>query len=219
MAVGVIWLIAQYPGAMSQTANVSQPRLVFFAGPVGSGKSTLALQLADEQAAQGRRFRLFTYSDDTDQVVIKSQDGVSRAAVPVSAGFSFTDFIDGALSRGEIIDGLICDECQFYSPAQIEELAWLVDHYRLGVFCFGLLTNCATTLWTGSKRLVEVADRIEMMVDRPSCWCGRPGVHTAHVVDGQVVATRPAAKIGVPDGVRFQVLCREHHRLGQLGPN
>jgi thymidine kinase len=60
------------------------------------------------------------------------------------------------------------------------------------------------------------------------CWCGRPGQLNARI-EGGVVAREGAqfvvADIGGPDtadaepaDVRYQVLCRRHHRAGDLGP-
>ena len=58
------------------------------------------------------------------------------------------------------------------------------------------------------------------------CWCGRPGRFNARVVDGEVVrprATRWSSPTRDPavtsDTVRYQVLCRGHHRSGDLGPS
>ena len=57
------------------------------------------------------------------------------------------------------------------------------------------------------------------------CWCGRPGLLNARI-EGGVVAREGAqfvvADIGGADAepadVRYQVLCRRHHRAGDLGP-
>ncbi|MGR7027314.1 hypothetical protein [Geodermatophilus sp. URMC 62] len=65
------------------------------------------------------------------------------------------------------------------------------------------------------------------------CWCGAPGLLNARVVDGAMVRsgatvvvadTAPTPAPGTTDDaapggeVHYQVLCRRHHVLGQLGP-
>jgi len=199
--------------------------LVFFAGPMDSGKSTLALQMAHTQSSHGRKGVLFTSQDRGGEARITSRIGLDAPAVEVTPGFSFIEFMRDARRRGERVDFLVCDEAQFYTPAQVDELALAVDEWAVDVFCFGLLTDCDTKLWDGSKRLVEVADRVEMTPVQPLCWCGRPGVHTARVIDGRIVLDGPQVVIGdMDDGdatgeVQYQVLCRVHHRLHQVKPS
>ena len=53
------------------------------------------------------------------------------------------------------------------------------------------------------------------------CWCGREGLLNARVVGGRVVREGEQVVIGdtADDAdVRYQVLCRRHHRSGDLGP-
>jgi len=54
------------------------------------------------------------------------------------------------------------------------------------------------------------------------CWCGRLGQLNARVVNGVVVREGEQVVIGdtAADAadVRYQVLCRRHHRAGDLGP-
>ena len=204
------------------TATARQ--LIYFAGPMDSGKSTLALQTAHTQSANGRNGCLFTSQDRGGEARITSRIGLSEPAVEVGSRFSFLDFIRDIRARGEQVDFLVCDETQFYTPAQIDELALAVDEWDVDVFCFGLLTDCRTELWDASKRLVEVADRVEMTPIQPLCWCGRPGIHTARVIDGAIVLEGPQVAVGdMDDGdatetVQYKVLCRVHHRLQQIKP-
>jgi len=211
---------------MTIETNAPTPRqLVFFAGPMDSGKSTLALQMAHTQSAHDRQGWLFTCQDRGGQAHITSRIGLTRDAVEVGPGFHFLDFIKDLREQGKRVDFLICDEAQFYSAAQVDELAIAADEWDVDVFCFGLLTDCRTELWAGSKRLVEVADRVEMTPVRPLCWCGRAGTHTARVIGGVMVTEGPQVIVGDMDGdgeaageVQYQVLCRIHHRLRQAKP-
>ena len=193
--------------------------LVFFGGPMDSGKSTMALQMDHTQSAHDRSGRLFTSQDRSGHAHITSRIGLSRPAIEVDETFSFWGYVIGQLRAGLRVDYLVCDEAQFYTPAQVDELALVVDQIGLDVFCFGIMCDFRTQMFPGSKRLVELADRVESMPVRPLCWCGRPGTHNARVIDGVMVIEGDQVLIGDTEEnqhrVHYEVLCRIHHRARQ----
>ena len=197
--------------------NTTPGTLVFFAGPMDSGKSTLALQMAHTQSAHDRAGQLFTSQDRAGDAHITSRIGLERPAIEVGDDFSFVEHIRTQTQLGRRVDFLVCDEAQFYTPAQIDELALLVDELGLDVFCFGIMADFRSQLFPGSKRLVEIADRVETMPVRPLCWCGRPGIHNARVVNGVMVTEGSQVLVGdtSPGELHYEVLCRVHHRLRQ----
>jgi len=103
----------------------------------------------------------------------------------------------------------------------------LVDDWHVDVYCFGLATDFRTLLLPGAKRLFELADEINPVHVEVLCWCGRPGQLNARVVDGRVVREGDTVVVAdtaaQPDApsiqVHYQVLCRTHHRHGDLGPD
>jgi len=198
---------------------------VFFAGPMDSGKSTLALQMAHTQSAHDRVGQLFTSQDRAGDAHITSRIGLERPAFEVDEEFSFVEHIRRETKKGGRIDFLVCDEAQFYTPTQVDELALLADELGIDVFCFGIMADFRAQLFPGSKRLVEIADRVETMPVRPLCWCGRPGIHNARVIDGVMVTEGSQVMVGdtnlsakAPGEVHYEVLCRTHHRLRQPKP-
>jgi thymidine kinase len=117
------------------------------------------------------------------------------------------------------LDYLICDEAQFYTPGQIEQLAEVVDEFGIDVYAFGITTDFRTKLFPGSARLIELADRVEVLQVAALCWCGRRGTHQARTVDGAIVREGDQVVVGDVDGagagqVAYEVLCRDHHRRG-----
>jgi thymidine kinase len=101
------------------------------------------------------------------------------------------------------------------------------------VYAFGLTTDFRARLFPGTRRLLEVADDVQRIQVEVLCWCGAPGLLNARVVDGAMVRsgatvvvadTAPTPAPGAADGpdtaaeVHYQVLCRHHHVLGELGP-
>ncbi|GAA1396735.1 thymidine kinase [Luteococcus peritonei] len=194
--------------------------LVFFTGPMDCGKSTLALQMDYTQSSHGRAGQLFTRFDRAGEAVITSRIGLSRAATEVDDDFSFWEHVVALLTTGRKLDYIICDETQFFVASQIDDLARIVDELGIDVFAFGILSDFRTEMFPGSKRLVELADRVEMLQVQPLCWCGQRATHNARVVDGVMVVEGSQVVVGDVAGadqelaltVRYEVLCRKHHR-------
>ena len=141
--------------------------------------------------------------------------GLEVAAVEVT---DETDFFALALaenSKENPMDFFICDEAQFYSRVQIDQLAHVVDDLDIDVFAFGIASDFRTELFPGSARLFELADRIQVLQVEALCWCGRRGTHNARTIDGVMVTEGEQVAVGDTGGtsgvVSYEVLCRRHH--------
>ena len=130
-------------------------------------------------------------------------------------------------ASGRRVDYLIVDEAQFFTPEQIDQLAQLADDVQVDVYAFGIATDFRGRMFPGSARLFELADEVLPLQVEVLCWCGAAGRFNARVVGGKVA--REGAQVVVADTVagsdpagstvRYQVLCRRHHRTGDLGPD
>ena len=191
------------------------PELVFFTGTMDCGKSTLALQMDHNRSARGRRGVVFTRDDRAGEGVLSSRLGLSTAAVEVSPGIDVYAFVRAAVLEDPEIDYVICDEAQFLDPEQVEQFALVVDELKLDVFAFGITTDFRTKLFPGSQRLIELADRLEILQVETVCWCGARATHNARTVDGEMVIEgeqKVVGDIGGHKAVGYEVLCRAHHR-------
>jgi thymidine kinase len=189
--------------------------LVFFSGTMDCGKSTLALQTDHNHAARGRAGIVFSRLDRAGEDTLSSRLGLKVPAVEVSAETDFWQHVTDALAGGARIDYLICDEAQFYEREQVDQLAAIVDDLGIDVFAFGILTDFRTALFPGSQRLVELADRVQVLQVEALCWCGRRGTHNARTVNGEMVVEGEQVVVGdtfSADVVAYEVLCRRHHR-------
>jgi thymidine kinase len=188
--------------------------LVFFSGTMDSGKSTLALQLDHNHAARGRAGLRFSRNDRAGAERLSSRLGLAVDAHEVRDDTDFWSFVVGSRRRGEAVDYLICDEAQFYSTAQVEQLARLVDEVEVDVFAFGITADFRTHLFPGSARLIELADRVEVLQVQALCWCGARATHNARTVDGWMVVEGAQVVVGdtaETSEVAYEVLCRRHH--------
>ncbi|KAB2810769.1 thymidine kinase [Pimelobacter simplex] len=200
--------------------------LTFRTGTMDTGKSTLALQTNHNHAARGRVGRLFTSHDRAGVAIVSSRLGLSAHAQEVDGTFDFWRYTVEALTQGARIDYMICDEAQFYTPDQIDQLAKVVDELQIDVFCFGILTDFRTRLFPGAARLVELADRTEVLQVEALCWCGKRATHNARTENGVMVTEGEVVVVGDVDPteqvpavddeveVAYEVLCRQHHRRG-----
>jgi thymidine kinase len=193
--------------------------LQYFTGTMDSGKSTLALQTNHNHAARGRIGLLFTSHDRAGSAKVSSRLGLVHEALEAGPWIDFWRHVVDALTHGARIDYLICDEAQFYTPQQVDQLARVVDELQIDVFCFGILTDFRTRLFPGSARLVELADRMHVLQVEALCWCGKRATHNARTENGEMVTEGEVIVVGdvgsepgSPPEVGYEVLCRQHHR-------
>lgn len=190
-----------------------------------SGKSTLALQTNHNHAVRGRVGRIFTSQDRAGTAILSSRLGLKHEAIELPPEFDFWKYVVDSLTHGARIDYVICDEAQFYTPQQVEQLARVVDELQIDVFAFGILTDFRTQMFPGSARLVELADRMNVLQVEALCWCGKRATHNARtengsmVTEGEVVLVGDVGDVGdaevgrVPaPEIGYEVLCRQHHR-------
>lgn len=191
--------------------------LVFFTGTMDCGKSTLAAQVNYNHASRGRRGLVFTMKDRAGVGILSSRLGLEVPAIEVTDNLDFFDLVLKEKSTGDV-DYLICDEAQFFSRAQIDQLAHIVDDLDIDVYAFGITADFRTELFPGSARLIELADRIETLQVEALCWCGRKGTHNARTLNGVMVTEGEQVFVGDTganaDVVGYEVLCRRHHMQG-----
>lgn len=193
--------------------------LTFYSGTMDCGKSTLALQLDHNHRARGRVGRVFTSHDRAGQATLSSRLGLAVPATEVDDSLHFWEHVVSELTQGGRIDYLVCDEAQFYTRDQVEQLAKIADELDIDVFCFGILTDFRTRMFDGSARLVELADRMLPLQVEALCWCGERATHNARTEDGEMVTEGEVIVVGDVDdpqrprpSMGYEVLCRRHHR-------
>ena len=194
-------------------------RLRFHAGLMGAGKSALAIQVGFHRRQAGRPGLIFTSADRAGSGTLSSRLGLSVSAR------EFTEQTDFVATVGEALPArgfVIVDEAQFLTPAQVDELALLVDQMAVDVDCFGLLTAFDSHTFPGSQRLVELAHPVDQgLAVEVLCWCGQAGRVNARIEGGEVI--RSGSQVAVGDlgggaGATYRVLCRRHWREGEPGP-
>lgn len=169
-------------------------KLYFKYGAMGSSKTAQALITKFNYEERGMRVWLIKPSVD-------NRDGLSRLASRVglsadATAISPTDNIYAMFVKSdEKADVIIADECQFFTEEQIDALRRIVNEFDLPVLCFGIRTDFRTRLFSGSKRLFEVADSISEI--KTICACGSKATVNARLdQDGRVITEGEKVLIG-----------------------
>lgn len=179
-------------------------KLYFKYGAMGSSKSANALITKFNYEERGMRVWLIKPSADTrdGKGLVASRIGLSEKADIISPEESIFSLL-GKMSN---IDVIIADECQFFTPEQIDELREIVDFRDIPVLCFGLRTDFLTHLFPGSRRLLEVADSITEI--KTICSCGAKAIVNARIDEkGNVVTSGEQVMIGGND--RYVAMCHK----------
>ena len=172
-------------------------KLYFKYGAMGSSKTANALITRFNYQERNMKVWLIKPSiDDRDGAnVIRSRIGLEAIADVMTPD---TDIFALFEKDHKDCDVIITDECQFFTPEQVDQLRKIVDVYDIPVMCFGLRTDFLTHLFPGSRRLFEVADSITEI--KTICSCGSKATVNARIDEaGNVVTTGSQILIGGND--------------------
>ena len=182
-------------------------KLYFRYGAMNSGKTTALLQVAFNYKERGMRVLILKPSIDTkggDQLV--SRLGIScRVDALVTKEMDIVQLV----ARDREVNGplacVLCDESQFFTPEQAEQLFRVTVDLSIPVICYGLRADFMMRGFPGSTRLLELAHTIEEL--KTICACGRKAICNGRKVNGEYVFEGAQVAIDTVDNVEYQSLC------------
>lgn len=186
-------------------------QLYFYYGAMNAGKSTTLLQASFNYRERGMTPMLWTAAldDRAGQGRIASRIGLSCDAHVFGPQ---TDLFAAVAAAPP--DCVLVDEAQFLSPAQVEQLAQVVDRLEVPVLAYGLRTDFRGRLFAGSERLLALADKLLEL--KAVCHCGRKATMNLRVdPDGRAVRDGAQTEIGGND--RYVAMCRRHFHAALAG--
>ncbi len=147
---------------------------------MGSSKTANALITKFNYEERGMKVWLIKPSIDVrdGQETVRSRIGLSANASVITPEIDLFEEYQNHLD----CHAIIADECQFFTPLQIDQLRHIVDKLDIPVLCYGLRTDFLTHLFEGSRRLFEVADSITEI--KTICSCGKKAIVNARI-DGE----------------------------------
>lgn len=160
-------------------------KLYFRYGVMGSSKTAQAL-ISKFNYEQGNNRVLFIKPsiDNRDGAdIVESRIGLKAYCCVIYPEDNIFDYVKN-LYEEDKPKVIICDESQFFTEEQINQLKLVAIDLNIVVMCYGLLTDFQTKLFTGSKRLVEIADRIEEI--KMVCDCGAKAQVNARLINGEI---------------------------------
>jgi thymidine kinase len=183
-------------------------KLYFYYGVMGSAKTT---SLLTTNYALNKRTGTILLSPKVDTRrearKIKSRVGIEASCTDFKENDNLYDMCV-PLSWEMQASVILVDEAQFLKKEQVDQLAMLVDKCGYTVMCYGLKSDFRGELFEGSKRLLELADKIEEI--KTNCSCGRKATMNARIIDGKIVKEGPQVLIGdTVGGVRYEAKCRK----------
>lgn len=170
-------------------------KLYFRYGTVGSAKTLNLLAVAHNYRQQGKEVSLLKPKLDIrfGLASIKSRAGLEMMADLLIEHDTKLDF--------ESFNGISCilvDEAQFVSIALIDQLRLITLEMDIPVICYGLRTDFKTTLFEGSRRLMEVADSIEEL--KATCYfCNKKSIFNLRHVNGVATVDGPSILLGAEE--------------------
>ena len=161
-------------------------KLYFKYGAMGSSKTAQALTTKFNYEERGMKVWLIKPSidnrDGTD--IVKSRIGLSCPCDSIGPSVDIYDAFNTLHGDANVI---IADECQFFTEGQIDNLRQIVDECDIPVLCFGLRTDFLCHLFSGSRRLFEIADSISEI--KTICTCGSKATVNARLDANMNVVT------------------------------
>lgn len=181
-------------------------KLYFKYGAMGSSKSAQALITKFNYEERGLKVWLIKPSVDTRAGIdtVASRIGLKQKCTTIHHDTSIWDEFESRLAQK--VDVIIADESQFFTSEQIDDMRRIVDELEVPVLCFGLRTDFQTNLFEGSKRLLEVADKITEI--KNICECGRKAIVNARIDDnGNVITEGEQVLLGGNE--RYIAMCHK----------
>lgn len=182
-------------------------KLYFRYGAMNSGKTTALLQVAFNYKERGMRVLLLKPSIDTKgQGEVVSRLGVRRPVdVLVAPDMDVLDIVRRDMAEHGAPACVLCDESQFFTPEQVDQLFLVTVDLGIPVICYGLRADFMKRGFPGSTRLLELAHTIEEM--KTICECGRKATCNGRKVNGEYVFEGAQVAIDTVDDVEYQSLC------------
>jgi len=193
-------------------------KLIFYFGAMGCSKTANALMTRFQYIERGKSVLLMKPATDnrddiindngTITTIIKSRVGIQAEALAVNEQVNLFE-----LYQTMMPDIIICDEAQFLTEKQVEELRDISDLTKTKVVCYGLRTDFKTRMFPGSKRLFELADEVTAL--DAVCDCGKNAIVNARFDKNGKLVTH-GAQIEIGGNERYKALCWTCYKRGQL---
>ena len=185
-------------------------KIFFKTGVMGSGKTMDLLRVVYNYREKG--LEVFLYKPITD-----TREGTEKCIIKTRAGI----FEEGSWIKTEelteiiteleksVPEAIIIDEAQFLTKKQVDNLQKICYNYNIPLILYGLKTTFQGELFEGSKRIIEIMDKLEEF--KSMCTCGRVARQNARVVDGKII--RDGEVVAIEGEAKYVAVCNKCYIL------
>lgn len=170
-------------------------KLYFRYGTVGSAKTLNLLAVAHAYNQQNKRVLVIkpALDDRFGRETVKSRAGLERDADLLVHPESTLD-----PKAFEGINCVLVDEAQFLSAELVDQLRRISCDLDIPIICYGLRTDFRTDLFSGSRRLFELADEISEV--KTTCFfCDSRALFNLKFANGKPTREGPAIDLGAEE--------------------
>ncbi len=188
-------------------------KIYFKYGAMNSGKSLELIKIAyNYQENNINALVLKPEIDTRAQGEIYSRAGLRWPAVEIDNDIQSVLKVLGSFDH-EII---LIEESNFLSKDVIDTIVnFAYENNVTAVIFFGLKVDFRGELFEGSKRIMELCDKMEESTS--ICWCGRKARQNARVVNGEITKSGPTILVDDDQTkVEYITLCNYHYHHGML---
>jgi thymidine kinase len=188
-------------------------KLYFRFGSMNSGKSTALIQVAFNYQERGMKALIIKPKVDTKSDYVLSRIGVSISVdLTSTSDMSISHEVQKKLHE-TAINCILVDEAQFLEPSQVDELFHIAVQWNIPVIAYGIRTDFQTHSFPGSRRLMEVAHRIEEL--KTICECGEKAIFNARKIGDAFV--QEGSVVAIDGDVEYESLCGQCY-IEKVGP-
>jgi thymidine kinase len=186
-------------------------KLNFKYGAMNSGKSDTLIKTAYNYEERGLKVLTAKPSVDTkgDEMIVARGGAARKVDFLVTPEMDVRENVKKFMAQIalEEVHCVLVDEAQFLTEPQVDQLLQVAKLDEISVIAFGLRTDFKTQLFSGSRRLLELADNIEKLPTMCRCNsqaefnCRKKG--DTYVFEGDQIA------IDGEDETSYDSLCGE----------
>lgn len=182
-------------------------KLYFRYGAMNSGKSTALMQVAHNYEEQGMRVLILKPQIDTrGGGELVSRLGVRRKAdMLITPDINVFEAVKADAAAQPPLACVLCDESQFFTAQQADQLFEVAVELSIPVICYGLRTDFSLKGFPGSTRLLELAHTVEEM--KTICACGRKALCNTRKVNGEFIFEGEQVAIDMQNDVQYVSMC------------
>ena len=183
-------------------------KLYFYYAAMNAGKTTTLLQSDFNYRERGLNTFLYTAAIDDrfGEGVIASRIGLDAPAHLFNETTAIFSVIEKAHKQKDI-HCILVDEAQFLSEKQVNDLAKCCDKFSIPVLCYGLRTDFQGELFSGSKRLLAIADELREL--KTICACGSKATMNLRIDEkGEAIKIGEQTEVGGNES--YISMCRKH---------